>query len=295
MSQHIKHVYNSWNDFIEKMTKGQKVTSNKSSESVDREGWYGTNTFREAVGYLNSGWHDGLRAINERRKHVPADLFSAIMPVEDYMPELRHVIAGGTVDIPAHITGATPEVFIAEVQSEETREKRGNKLKTLYVNCANNSNIEVGMFMERGSLVWLLVEHMEKCGFSCEVWAYSCHSKGSWRDEGSSKVTQLIKVKEFGELFDDNKLAIALCSAFMLRRFVFALMEMGDNSLETDMVEDNSYGTILRQKADDIILPSDKDLNPLFIDPSGCHNPDQMRQLIKKVLDDHLNTNVLAE
>src|SRR5882672_4570468 len=173
----FKHRFDTWSEFMEAVTNGKRnpLAANKSQES-NHSRWSGTTTFQEALDHLYNGWTEGLQCIRALQRELPTDLFDCVMPVKDYKPELQHKIAGGIIDVPTVLTGATPENFIQEVTPLESSANvvSGRKLITLYYNISNNSGMMEDAFFYRGAYTFLLVEHLENCGYSVEVWAVEC-------------------------------------------------------------------------------------------------------------------------
>lgn len=284
-----RHVYSTWGEFITAM---KEPTHNEhaviDSRELHEDNWT-TRTWDEALGYLTGGWKTGLDRLTEFKREIPSDIFETIMPVQDYKPELRHNIAGGVVDINAYLSGATPETFLSEHRSEEGEKVQGKKLKTLYVNVSNSSGMPENAFFYRGALSYHLIEHLEACGYSCEVWA------AQWVTGKQSDIQQcLIKVKEFGELFDNNKLAIALASSFMLRRFIFAIQEKGCDREVTNVSNHYKGIPVMNGPAHEIVMPEDMDLNPLWIGTVNECNKDDMIKKFQTILKQHNDTDVFA-
>lgn len=285
----ITHRYDTWSNFVASVTQATpKTNADRASRSTSEPEWYGSRSFEEALNFLSKGWTQGITKIEHYRHELPSDLFDCIMAVRDYKPELRHQIAGGTIDISAHLSGATPETFLAEkAPVDEGVTQRGNKLRTIYFNYANSHCVDADAYFYRGALTYLLVEHMENCGYSCEVWGVGILSGGN--------ITQVnyTKIKEYGELFDNNKLVIALASPFMHRRYLFALQETYSDD-EIRNITNMMYGFPCNITTKHI-LPEDKDLNPIIVEVCNITNKDEMLKLFRNILDRHMNTDVVIE
>lgn len=258
----------------------------------DTKPWSGAESFDVALEYLTKGWDNGIKRLKGFQQGIPPDLFDNIMPVKDYKPEMRHIISGGGVDVAAHLSGATPEVFIGEVvpHDDGTVIEKGRKLQTVYMNITNSSSMSEAAFFYRGAYTFTLIEHLENCGYSVELWVFN------YVQHGDQFMKIYVKVKEFGELFDYNKLAISMCSAFMLRRFMFSIMEQSPNS-HISCVTDGSYGSPKRcqDSSSEVILPEDMDLHPMFIGTTNQEDPQEMLVEFKKILKTHLEGGVVDE
>lgn len=292
------HKYSTWAEFMTAVTTGQRSpASNTTSqrEYYESDPWSGTNTFAKSLRHLNEGWKEGLSRIEEVRRRLPSDLFDGIMPVKDYKPELRHQIAGGTIDVVAHIVGASPETFIAEVApiNDEGPIKTGRRLQTIYYSMGNSSFTDKEAFFWRGAYTYLMVEHMENCGFSVELWGLNNVTGSVFGGAGHAQRIY-VKIKEFGELFNNNKLAVALGSSFMLRRYIFALMEQYTTPDEIAITH-GAYGyPVSSANVEDIVLSEDADLNPLFINTVNVSEPSKMLEEFRGILKRHLEGNVLT-
>lgn len=274
------HRYDTWHEFVTTLQTCQPTKgANKASRRTNDPTWHGTRTYEEALEYLRTGWHYGLDKMRSIQRNTPSNLFDAIMPVEEYKEQLQHTIAGGTIDVASHITGATPEVFLAEkTPTEETREiVHGRKLVTVYFNISNSSFTIEDAFFYRGAYCYSMIEHLENCGFSVELWTVEYVSN-------YGDVQRIyVKVKEFGELFDINKLNIALCSPFMLRRFMFALQESYPQKEEIDFTI-MAYGSPLAGTLGELTLSEDVDTKPLLVNLVNVTTQEQALKKFKEVI-----------
>ena len=282
---------------METVTKGKanptvKECTSKRDEHGKTIPWSGAHSFTEALSYLKDGWKDGIHRLKEFQKGIPPDLYDCIMPVKEYKPELQHGIAGGTLDIGTYLTGATPDNFIKEVIPHDDGKQivKGRKLQTVYMNIANSSCMDEKAFFYRGAYTFSMVEHLENCGYSVELWVVNCVK--DWNK--TIQQFTYTKVKEFGELFDTNKLAISLCSNFMLRRFIFSIQEQGDDEEIRD-IQRGAYGCPCSPTIDYVALPEDMDLNPMWIGTVNESDPVQMLERFRKILDEHVNNQTIQE
>lgn len=258
---------------------------NNTPSPYQDSSWYDSKTYDEAISFLEKGWDDGLQQLEAIIKTIPSNIFDSIMPVQDYKPESVHQMAGGTVDVVEHIVGASPLTFVGEQVSDNAEQiVKGRKLKTLYIQIHGDAGVSKQGFMFRGAYNFALIEHLENCGYSVEVWAFDPSTRGL---NGAFVQTTYVKVKEFGELLDKNKIAIALASRFMARRFLFALQEC--YPMEEQERLGDSYGRCATVEFDDILLPEDRDINPLFVNITCDSNPDSIKTKFLKVLEDHVN------
>ncbi len=286
------HRFDKWSEFMDKVKHGKPnplYNPNDGSKDITEPKWSGSSTYEEAIKMTEEGWSEGITKLSEFQRTLPSDIFDSVMPVREYKPELHHTIGGGSVDVAAHLSGATPETFIGERPPEgSTQITHGRKLQTIYINIGGLSNISPEALFYNGAYTYSLVEHLENCGYSCEVWLVNTN-----RGQNDAVMFFYCKAKEFGEMFETNKLAVGMCSAFMFRRFVFFIKECGVDGEIRDIVE-CSHGASYKETIDNIVLPEDIDLNPMWISMVNENNPEQMLKKFRKILDDHLNSNVIA-
>lgn len=291
MSKVFIHRFDSWKEFTDKVSTGKhnsmSPTTSQNKESYNN--WFGTTTYEEAISLLDKGWQKGIDKVKEIQATLPATLFDGIMPVRDYKPEARHDVAGGILDVAAHITGATPEVFITEkppVEEDNTKVMHGKKLQTIYMSLVNSAMCSEKAFLYRGAYTFALIEHLENCGFSTEVWGVSPVS--------GCEINQktYVKIKTFGELFDVNKMAISLTSSFMLRRYLFRIMECASD-MEVQDITCRSYGYPWDIPFHEVVLQEDQDLNPIWINTHNTEDKDVMLRRFEEILKNHIEGGVI--
>lgn len=279
-----EHTYHTFAEFMYHVKHGERMLERYRCSSLTDgfEEWYGTASFNEALELLEKGWTKGINEMREVQKLLPSNLFDSIMPVREYRPELTHVTAGGAIDMGAYLSKATPEVFVREVISADASDiKLGSKLITLYINIANNYDFTHEAFMARGACTFALIEHLEQCGYSCELYA-TCYRRGMGGAGISSAMR--IKIKEYGELLDTNKLCIMLCSTFALRRYIFAIDEMCTQQEIKDVGIGMGYGCVIPFATKDIILPDDRDNQVICVNITQERNKEETLKAFKAVL-----------
>jgi len=294
------HRHDSWSEFMEVVKHGKpnpicSELSSRRDEWAQTKPWSGAHDFNEALRWLEKGWEEGITRLKNFQRGIPPELFDCVMPIKDYKPELRHDVAGGAVDIAAHLTGATPETFVTEKAPIEDGAQitTGRKLQSVYFNISNSCFTDENAFFYRGAYTFAMIEHMENCGYSVELWIINNVSDMYNPGEGLRQRIY-VKAKEFGELFDTNKLAIALCSNFMLRRFMFSIQEQGDDE-EIKRIQREAYGTPQGEdKVEDVALPEDMDLNPIWIGVVNQSDPATMLEVFRKILDRFVNPDTFA-
>ena len=281
-----KTIY-SWEEFRSALDKDpkrsdiKKLRSYASHRDADTDDWYGTKSWTEAVFLLDAGgW--GLNRME--KTEVDDSVVEAVAPLEEYLTEYIPTIAGGIVNIEAAVTDASPEHFLEEEETD-TVIAAGKRLLTVYVNCWNHNGIPEDCYFHRGALIYKAIDRLEALGYGCEVIAvFPCAGKGE------AHITY-VKIKEFQEMIDADRLCISMCATFMMRRFLFHLQELEPDKvrLQYGYHADGGYGTQIRMgtlKDDDVMIQKDSSELVFWYDVSGLTRTGEIEkafgELIKK-------------
>ena len=282
----IKHktIY-SWEEFRSALDKDPKPSDNKylqsyaSHKDTDTDDWYGTKSWTEAVFLLDAGgW--GLNRLE--KTEVDDSILEAVAPLEEYLTEYKPTIAGGVVNIEAAVTDSSPEHFLEEEETD-TVIAAGKKLLTVYVNCWNHNGIPEECYFHRGALIYKAIDRLESLGYGCEVIAvFPCRGKGEAH-------ATYVKVKEFQEMLDADRLCISMCATFMMRRFLFHLQELESEEvrLQYGYHADGGYGTQIAMgtlKDDDIMIQNDSSELVFWYDVSGLTRTEEIEKAFKKLV-----------
>ena len=282
----IKHktIY-SWEEFRSALDKDPKPSDNKylqsyaSHKDTDTDDWYGTKSWTEAVFLLDAGgW--GLNRLE--KTEVDDSVLETVAPLEEYLTEYKPTIAGGVVNIEAAVTDASPEHFLEEEETD-TVIAAGKKLLTVYVNCWNHNGIPEECYFHRGALIYKAIDRLESLGYGCEVIAvFPC------RGNGEAHATY-VKVKEFQEMLDADRLCISMCATFMMRRFLFHLQELESEEvrLQYGYHADGGYGTQIAMgtlKDKDIMIQNDSSELVFWYDVSGLTRTEDIEKAFKKLV-----------
>jgi len=279
-----KTIY-TWEEFRSALDKDPKRSDIKklrnfsSHTDTDNDEWYGTRSWTEAVFLLDAGgW--GLDRLE--KTEVDDSVVESVAPLEEYLTEYVPTIAGGIVNIEAAVTDASPEHFLEEEETD-TVIAAGKRLLTVYVNCWNHNGIPEDCYFHRGALIYKAIDRLESLGFGCEVIAvFPCRGKGE------AHVTY-IKIKEFQEMIDADRLCISMCATFMMRRFLFHLQELEPEEvrLQYGYHESGGYGTQISMgtlEDDDIMIQEDSTELVFWYDVSGLTNTKMIEKTFKKLI-----------
>ena len=279
-----KTIY-SWEEFRSALDKDpkrsdiKKLRSYASHKDVDNDDWYGTKSWTEAVFLLDAGgW--GLNRLE--KTELDDTIMESIAPLEQYLTEYVPTIAGGIVNIEAATTDASPEHFLEEDETD-TVIAAGKRLLTIYVNCWNHNGIPEECYFHRGALIYKAVDRLESLGYGCEVIAvFPC------RGSGEAHATY-VKIKDFQEMIDADRLCISMCATFMMRRFLFHLQELESDKvrLQYGYYEAGGYGTqILMGTLEDseVMIQQDSSELVFWYDVSGLTTVESIEKSFKKLV-----------
>jgi len=224
------------------------------------------------------GW--GLNRLE--KTELDDTIMESIAPLEQYLTEYVPTIAGGIVNIEAATTDASPEHFLEEEETD-TIIAAGKRLLTIYVNCWNHNGIPEECYFRRGALIYKAVDRLESLGYGCEVIAvFPC------RGSGEAHATY-VKIKDFQEMIDADRLCISMCATFMMRRFLFHLQELESDKvrLQYGYYEAGGYGTqILMGTLDDseVMIQQDSSELVFWYDVSGLTTVESIEKSFKKLV-----------
>jgi hypothetical protein len=143
-------------------------------------------------------------------------------------------------------------------------------------------------FLYKGAYTYALIEHLEACGYSVELWVYIMTSDNMYTPQNILKM--YVKVKEFAELLDTNKIACSVAGVFAFRRFFFSLMEqLTPAQCQTFGVPNDGYSYPYIHKWQDATLPEDMELNPLVITTTNMPDKDAILNDFKLQLKNNLD------
>ena len=277
MKETITKTIYSWDEFRSALDKDptrseqKKLNTYASHKGVEDDSWYGTQSWTEAVFLLDAGgW--GLDRLDKTK--VDDAVVEAIAPLEEYLTDYTPAIAGGMLNIEAATTDASPEHFLEEEESD-TVITQGKRLLTIYVNCWNHNGIPEECYFHRGALIYKAVDHLETIGYSCEVIAAFPCSGG-----GDIHITY-VKIKDFQEMIDADRLCITMCATFMMRRFLFHLQELEPEEMRQQFgyYDAGGYGTQIsmgRVTDADVTIQEDQAELVFWYDVSGITDTDSI-------------------
>jgi hypothetical protein len=188
-------------DFPKDLTQGAKVKG--------EEGFFGTETYEEAVELVERGWSDAEK-LKEASTQLALDLNQSVEV------STVHSVSGSMVDVGAFVSGE-PECMI------DFRETEAQKLVSIGCNMAAASRVEFREFLMRGAMVVTLSDALQKAGYSVEIVIYAPTSTKLNGEGNTSLLT--VPVKRADEYLDPDQIAFWFCHPSAFRRHVLAFYE----------------------------------------------------------------------
>lgn len=204
------------------------VMKNKHSSTKPESGgeWYGTSNYEEAVELLTCGYTDILDklrlGIQKATKSLKDIDFSKSHLIED--------VQGGSPIVPNYLQGLP--------KSMSYRQAVAKKVKTIniiYVPCAN-CNADPEEFIDAGVAILSAIRAIEKSNISVRL---DCMLSDSVSN--NEAVIGIVRVKNYRDRLDLQKLCFPIAHPSMLRRIGFKYLETAP-----DMQDDRfsfAYGT----------------------------------------------------
>lgn len=224
----VKNIYASrfkcYDDLLDTAEHGDTVGWNKaigrdlSSRNKGNKGFYGTETFEEAMNFARNGWEEGRKKLIESNKQY-----------EFYRKMER--TPGDTVDM----VGAFPIVplYCADdpchmaIVKEDIKNKQ--KVITFYVDISAPCGISSNTLLNRGAAVHSVVNELETLGFSCDIIMTTSYESSSGRSNELMRTEVPVKTAGYG--IEPDRLAFALIHPSFFRRVGFAIIEKANEKV----------------------------------------------------------------
>lgn len=242
MKKTIVSNYDSVGEFISYVTdKSRKprrgLTTN--SRDKDRDEFFWTKTFEDAVELHRVGWPEGTARVAEYREALSAWIAAAVSAKSK---RFHWEVVGDFIDVGRYMTGE-PEVFGNETPDGETINGR-------VVSIRLNSSVSCGVSAEticaRGVTVLVAVDLLEALGIQVEViTACGGRSCGGYagNDPSVEQADYNVVVKRAGEPVDPDRLSFCVAHPSFFRRFGFAWEELnGLSPSATQPAKLSDYG-----------------------------------------------------
>lgn len=205
------------------LTKGNKRMNNQSQKTDTHDGWYGTYRFEDAEHLMRTG----DSKIAEKLETELGKIKSAF--------GIKHVnknyydIAGYQASVPRYLQGVPTNM----VNSRKVPQKQ--RVVTLIKSVSYSSFWKADQIIEESVKALAIVHKVESAGVKVNL-------DVMWFSEVSGeRVFYRVNIKKAGERLNVSKIAFPLVHPSMLRRFMFALLEVEE--LKSPQLWYFGYGT----------------------------------------------------
>lgn len=208
--QIFRDEFNSFADFLEKAQTGRRHWNDgdrHGSHDQSGGGFYGTQTWADAVTLATEGWPEG-------REQIVKGLDAAARYQQAALKARGWDVAGAYPDVPRFCSGAPDSMVDPGDQSIAARPI----IRILYSRNGDCS-VSTEQITNRGCALLSHIDALEDRGYSVEL--NVCLSNKS--EQQTHIVT--FPVKRAGEPLEPDRMAFVLAHAALFRRFGFCLME----------------------------------------------------------------------
>ena len=242
MKKTIVSNYDSVGEFIAYITDKSRKPRNglkTNSRDKDRDEFFWTKTFEDAVELQRVGWPEGTARVAEYREALSAWIAAAVSAKSK---RFHWEVVGDFIDVGRYMTGE-PEVFGNETPDGETINGR---VVSIRLNSSVSGAVSAETICARGVTVLVAVDLLEALGIQCEVIA-ACAGRSCGGYAGNDKSVEQadynVVVKRAGEAVDPDRLSFAVAHPSFFRRFGFAWEELqGLSPSATQPAKLSDYG-----------------------------------------------------
>jgi len=212
----------------------------KPSHQYRSADFSGTETFDEALTLATRGWPEGSRRLSQLRASLDRIVEKAVTAKSK---SLHWDLTGDFLDVGRYMTGE-PEAW-GEYRDESESHCQTRVIK-LIANVSAMATVESSSIFSAGAAIFAAVDLLETLGHRVELWLGS----GSTCNQTSKRLQVLVKVKDAGQPFDQDRFAFFLCNNASLRRLFFSVeQDLGFNPNTT------RTGDIVPPDGDGIVTP----------------------------------------
>ena len=219
--------YQSWGDLLRQCEQQGKFRGSSDERGAHRTSWTGTDSMAHALKLAREGWPEGEAKVSALAKRLEQALVHGIVREEQ-----NYDVEGMTFDTARYLEGE-PECW---VKIEESTSEGPHRNLCIMLNVAASAGVSARVLEARGAATAALVSLLEYAGTRVEVWV-AC----AWGN-GTPSFTWKAKVKAYDQPIEPSRLAFALVSPSICRRFSFRLAEQLPQSLQHVAGYDNGYG-----------------------------------------------------
>jgi hypothetical protein len=210
-----RHQFDSLSELLRDNLRWSEVShdGDSSHEHCSTEFNGRTASYEAAVKLVNEGWRDGAKRVDALRKELDDAVQSLVAAKAAAM---QYGVEGDWVDTGRIVTG-DPECCGSWVtQGDERNERVVKIIANVSVSCA----VQADTIFARGAACLAAVDILESLGKRVELWV------GLGLSDCGKRIETHVLVKPSSQPAELDRLAYVLCHASMLRRILFAHMEM---------------------------------------------------------------------
>jgi hypothetical protein len=172
-----------------------------------------TESYDAAVKLTQNGWREGAKRVESLRR----DLDDAVQTlVAAKAANMVYAVDGDWVDVGRLVTGDPECCGSWHIQGDDRNEKVIKVVANVSVSCAVNAET----IFARGAACLAAVDIIESLGKRVELWI------GLGLNDCGKRIETHVLVKPASQPLELDRLAFTLCHASMLRRVLFAHMEL---------------------------------------------------------------------
>lgn len=219
--------YDSYREFIDDANWSGAEDRYMASRRVDDTSWRGTDTFADAISLAINGWCEGINALEFA--NTASILKNAI---NENSISLEYRVYGNYPDIPRFVSGC-PQDMVCIINTQSP--KRLN----IVAKVGFNSAFGWKDFVEYGSKLLSIIDFLERQNIRTRVTV----RVGTREKHGMFLID--VKLKDYSEFLDLNKISFALAHPSFQRRLVFSVLEKQSKEIRRyfDITQDGGYGS----------------------------------------------------
>lgn len=180
--------------------------------------WNGfTRDYDHAVQLTKEGWHEGAKRVDALRRELDGAVQSLVAAKA---ATLTYEYEGDDCDIGRLVTG-DPECCMAW---QEQGDDRSQKVIKIVANVSVSCAVEAETIFARGAACLAAVDIIESLGRRVELWI------GLGLNDLGKRIETHVMAKPASQPAELDRLAFVLCHASMLRRVLFAHMELNKHN-----------------------------------------------------------------
>lgn len=216
---HERHEFESLAELIKDnlrwdITKADGASSHESGGTK----WNGfTRDYDHAVRLTKEGWHEGAKRVDALRRELDGAVQSL---VASKAAMLAYEYEGEETDIGRLVTGDPECCMTWQEQGDDRSEKVIKIVANVSVSCA----VEAETIFARGAACLAAVDIIESLGRRVELWI------GLGLNDSGKRIETHVMAKPASQPAELDRLAFVLCHASMLRRVLFAHMELNQHN-----------------------------------------------------------------